>query len=212
MVHRGDVLLRQEDADVAARFTALAGRQWDVRLGTTVEGVKPVGDGVRLDLSSGGDAEDVDVLLVATGRTPNSDLLDLGAAGVEVDDDGFVVVDEYQRTTAPGRLGARRRLQPAPAQARGQPRGPGRAAQPAPPGRRCRSATTGSCPVRCSARRRSRRVGLTEQEARDLGIDVARRRTQEYGDVAYGWAMEDTRPVREAGRRPRDGLPWWAHT
>ena len=42
------------------------------------------------------------MLLIATGRVPNGDTLDLRATGVEVDDDGYVVVDEHQRTTAEG--------------------------------------------------------------------------------------------------------------
>ena len=41
-------------------------------------------------------------LLVATGRQPNSDRLDLPAAGVEVDDHGYIQVDEHLRTTAEG--------------------------------------------------------------------------------------------------------------
>ncbi|MFT4932203.1 MAG: mycothione reductase [Natronomonas sp.] len=43
-----------------------------------------------------------DELLVAAGRTPNTDLLDLDAAGVATDDRGFVETDEYLRTTADG--------------------------------------------------------------------------------------------------------------
>ena len=43
-----------------------------------------------------------DELLVAAGRTPNTDLLDTGAAGIETDDRGFVETDEYLRTTAEG--------------------------------------------------------------------------------------------------------------
>ena len=39
---------------------------------------------------------------MATGRVPNGDTLDLAAAGVEIDDDGYVVVDDHQRTTAEG--------------------------------------------------------------------------------------------------------------
>jgi mycothione reductase len=42
-----------------------------------------------------------DVLLVATGRIPNGDGLDLDRTGVALDDDGYVVVDDYQRTTNP---------------------------------------------------------------------------------------------------------------
>ena len=41
-----------------------------------------------------------DVLLLATGRIPNGDRLDLDRTGVALDDDGYVVVDEFQRTTA----------------------------------------------------------------------------------------------------------------
>lgn len=43
-----------------------------------------------------------DALLVATGRTPNSDTLNLDAAGVETDGQGFIGTDEYLRTTADG--------------------------------------------------------------------------------------------------------------
>ena len=43
-----------------------------------------------------------DVLLLATGRIPNGDGLDLDRTGVALDDDGYVVVDEFQRTTRPG--------------------------------------------------------------------------------------------------------------
>lgn len=40
-------------------------------------------------------------LLVATGRVARTDGLDLPAAGVDVDERGFVVVDETQRTSSP---------------------------------------------------------------------------------------------------------------
>lgn len=40
-------------------------------------------------------------LLVATGRTPRTAALNLGAAGIKTDDCGFIVVDEHQRTSNP---------------------------------------------------------------------------------------------------------------
>lgn len=43
----------------------------------------------------------VDEILVATGRTPNTEDLGLAEAGVEVDDLGAIVVDESQRTSVP---------------------------------------------------------------------------------------------------------------
>ena len=35
------------------------------------------------------------MLLIATGRSPNGDTLDLARGGIEVDDDGLIVVDDY---------------------------------------------------------------------------------------------------------------------
>ncbi|MEJ7831903.1 MAG: FAD-dependent oxidoreductase, partial [Nocardioides sp.] len=42
-----------------------------------------------------------DRLLVASGRTPRTSALNLGAAGVKTDDRGFIVVDDHQRTANP---------------------------------------------------------------------------------------------------------------
>ena len=99
ILNRSDALLRGEDEEVSARFTALARERWDVRLDTTAEKVEEYDGGIRLHLDTDGVAEtlDVDMVLVATGRRSNSDGLALDLAGVEVDEDGLVVVDEHQR-------------------------------------------------------------------------------------------------------------------
>ena len=41
-------------------------------------------------------------MLLAVGRTPNTDTLQLGRAGVDVDARGYIVVDDQCRTSAPG--------------------------------------------------------------------------------------------------------------
>jgi pyruvate/2-oxoglutarate dehydrogenase complex dihydrolipoamide dehydrogenase (E3) component len=41
-------------------------------------------------------------LLVATGRVPNADMLNLPATGLQVDDRGFIPVDECLETAVPG--------------------------------------------------------------------------------------------------------------
>ena len=43
-----------------------------------------------------------DTLMLATGRIPNTDLLDVGRTGVEVDERGFVKTDEFLETSVPG--------------------------------------------------------------------------------------------------------------
>jgi dihydrolipoamide dehydrogenase len=84
--------------DVVAR--SFKKRGIDVHTGVTVHGHKPNGQGTTV---SYGDGEEVavDLVVVSVGRRPLSDNLDLGATGVEVDERGFVRVDEYCRTGEP---------------------------------------------------------------------------------------------------------------
>jgi len=58
-------------------------------------------DGVLLSLP-GGHAERVDWVLLATGRSPCTWGVGLEAAGVACDEEGFIRVDDCQRTTAKG--------------------------------------------------------------------------------------------------------------
>ena len=125
VLNRSDVLLRREDADVAKRFTELLGRRVDVRLETSVEAVESDADGgVRVHIvRPAGRARktlEAEVLLIATGRAPNGDTLDLARGGIEVDDDGLIVVDDYQRTSAEGVFALGDVCSQRAAQARGQ--------------------------------------------------------------------------------------------
>jgi mycothione reductase len=101
LVEMAPRLLDTFDTSIAERFTALARRTWDVHLKAQITGVRPDGTGVAVELEDG-PAVTGDLLLVATGRRPNSDDLGLDAAGVSVRDDGRIEVDEYGRTTADG--------------------------------------------------------------------------------------------------------------
>jgi len=106
VVHRGKRLLSREDADVADEVAKiLRDDGLDMRLETTPVRVERDGDrGVRLTVQ-GRDGESVVAashLLVATGRVPNSDRLNLAAAGVEMDRAGFIRVNERLETSAPG--------------------------------------------------------------------------------------------------------------
>jgi mycothione reductase len=53
-------------------------------------------------------------------------------------------------------------------------------------------------------------VGLTEQEARDRGVEVVTAR-QSYGDTAYGWALEDTTSFAKVLADPATGTLLGAH-
>jgi len=105
-VDRNDHLLPREDDDVIAAVTELCAVEGiELVLGaqlTAVEGTS--GQAVTLKVRQGEKElllEGTD-LLVAAGRTPNTEDLGLDLAGVEMTDRGFVKVDERLETTAPG--------------------------------------------------------------------------------------------------------------
>ena len=105
VIERGPQLLSREDEDVADAVTGILREDGiDVHLGADTRRVERLADGsVRVELSADGGAADVvaDELLAALGRAPGSDGVGLDAAGVELDERGFVRVDEHLRTTAP---------------------------------------------------------------------------------------------------------------
>ncbi len=193
IIGRGEVLLRHLDHDIAEHFTELAKKKWDVRLGVTVTSVTGAGAAISIELSDGSVVTG-DALLVATGRTPNGDRLGVEATGVELDEQGRVVVDEYQRTTAEGVF------------ALGDVTSPYQLKHVANHEARVVAHnllhrawdSTGDLtradhrfvPAAVFTDPQIADVGLTETAAREAGYDIAVK-VQRYADVAYGWAMED---------------------
>jgi dihydrolipoamide dehydrogenase len=96
-----DQILPLEDKDMAR----VVERQFkkdgvEVLTGTKVEGVTEQKTGVKVQA---GDKEiKADYLVIAGGRRPDTDPLNLDAAGVKTSDRGQIEVDEYQRTSADG--------------------------------------------------------------------------------------------------------------
>lgn len=108
IVQRGPQLLEREDPDVAREVTKILREDGlDVILRGEAQRVEPAAGGtVRLAVRTPQDAEPRALagshLLVAVGRVPNTDQLDLAAAGVETDARGFVRVNERLETGVPG--------------------------------------------------------------------------------------------------------------
>jgi mycothione reductase len=192
MVIRGSTLLRQYDDTVCERFTRIAASKWEVHTHRTVVGAHNRGSGVAVELDNGRRI-DADLILVATGREPNGDLLDAEQAGIDVDN-GRVVVDEYQRTTARGvfALGDIS----SPHQLKHVANHEARVVQR---NLRCDWDDTASMavtdhryvPSAVFTDPQLAAVGLTENQAIAQGFDISVA-VQDYAGVAYGWAMEDT--------------------
>lgn len=104
IIQRSEFLLSGEDRDISKKFTEVYQRDYDVLLGSKV--IKAFSDkgSPGVEVASGGKKRRIvgDVLLVATGRTANADVLDVSKTGVETDDKGFVTTDEYMQTSQKG--------------------------------------------------------------------------------------------------------------
>jgi mycothione reductase len=192
IVVRGDGLLTHCDDSICYPFTDIAAAKWDLHTHENVIGSHHDGERIVLELDDG-KTLGADMLLVATGRIPNGDLLDAELAGVEVND-GMVVVDEYQRTTARGifALGdvssayqlkhvANHEMRVVQHNLLGD--WDDTSSMVASDHRYVPSAVFTDPQIAM--------VGMTEADATQAGLDVVTK-VQNYGDTAYGWAMEDT--------------------
>ena len=192
LVVRGSTLLRHCDDIICKRFTRIASSKWELHTHRNVVGAANRDSGIALRLDDGRTLN-ADAVLVATGRVPNADLLDADQAGVDVED-GRVVVDEYQRTTARGvfALGD----VSSPYQLKHVANHEARVvrhnllcdwddtqAMAVTDHRYVPSAVFTDPQIAC--------VGLTENQAVAQGFNISVK-IQDYSGVAYGWAMEDT--------------------
>jgi pyruvate/2-oxoglutarate dehydrogenase complex dihydrolipoamide dehydrogenase (E3) component len=105
IVQRGPRLLDREDADVAEEVAKIVVEEGiEVLLDAQAQSVRRVDGQIQLtvELPSGERQINGSHLLIATGRTPNTEHLKLSAVGVQVDKRGFVQVNERLETTVPG--------------------------------------------------------------------------------------------------------------
>ncbi|MGE5773684.1 MAG: FAD-containing oxidoreductase [Hyphomicrobiales bacterium] len=98
-------LIAREDEDVSTAVAKiLRGEGIKTYINSSVAGVARNGNDVAVELVSEGMASRVtgSHLLLAVGRRPNTDDLGLEAAGISVDERGFIKVDDHLRTEVPG--------------------------------------------------------------------------------------------------------------
>ncbi len=102
IMQRGSHLLDREDEDVSEAIEeAFRAEEIEVVLDAEVVEVEKTGKGIRVRCG-GGQETTGSHLLVAVGRVPNTDDLGAEAAGVELDERGFVRVDDGYRTSTDG--------------------------------------------------------------------------------------------------------------
>jgi pyruvate/2-oxoglutarate dehydrogenase complex dihydrolipoamide dehydrogenase (E3) component len=105
IVQSAGQLLGREDVDVAQEVAGILAQDGiEILLNAMATRVTKTGAQMHLTVQVGGDARTVDGshLLVATGRVPNTDTLNLAATEIALDERGFIQVNEKLETSAPG--------------------------------------------------------------------------------------------------------------
>jgi pyruvate/2-oxoglutarate dehydrogenase complex dihydrolipoamide dehydrogenase (E3) component len=107
IVQQSPQLLRGEDADVAAEVLTIMQQDGiDVLLSTKVQRIAKEGPQIKLAVASAGESESRTIsgshVLAATGRVPNSDVLNISAAGIAADKRGFIQVNAKLETNVAG--------------------------------------------------------------------------------------------------------------
>jgi pyruvate/2-oxoglutarate dehydrogenase complex dihydrolipoamide dehydrogenase (E3) component len=106
IIQRAPRMTSHEDDDVSAEIQRILEREGiNLRLSATCIALTRHGDqqvGVRVDCIEGSPEVSGSHLLLAMGRTPNTDDLGLEKSGVSRDKRGYIVVDNQLRTNVPG--------------------------------------------------------------------------------------------------------------
>lgn len=103
LVTRGDKMLRSYDQEIVEKLVGISREKGiDIRMNFAFKGATRQADGSIL--IDGGDQGmiETDLLMWAIGRVPNTKNLGLENAGVVLDKDGAVVVNEFNATNVPG--------------------------------------------------------------------------------------------------------------
>lgn len=237
LVTRSTGLLKSQDAEISQRFEDQVRRKWSIRDGYQVASVRwldrrdqtgqqdSAGPGpVRVALApTAGFANkpvsvDVDLVLLATGRLPNSDRLGLDTTGFDVHADGRLSVDAFQRVLAAGRPVAG-------VWSLGDISSPFELKHVANHEARTvahnllspqdlRTSDHRFVPSAVFTHPQIASVGMTEGQARLHAREQGRQIVtvvQNYGTTAYGWAMEDTSGVVKLIAGKEDGQLLGAH-
>jgi glutathione reductase (NADPH) len=99
LVHRGPEILRGFDDDARHHLRAeMVSRGIKVVLGETIASIRKNGQQLEATLSNG-EKHTADAIMSAVGRAPNTKDIGLEAAGVKLNADGAVAVDEFSKSS-----------------------------------------------------------------------------------------------------------------
>jgi mycothione reductase len=114
IIQRNNCLIPNEDIDISTKITEIFSKKYNIYLGYNAEQVycDSINNNsnnnqqniIVIAKNKNGDSIKIisDQLLIATGRIPNSDLLNIQKSGVKINEKGFIIVNKYLETNIEG--------------------------------------------------------------------------------------------------------------
>jgi glutathione reductase (NADPH) len=100
LAYRGKRLLRSFDAELGERLgEEMQAKGVKIRFSSELKAIRKHADGAFEVEYLNGEKRQTDLVMLATGRRPNSANVGLESAGVKLAADGAIIVDEYSRTS-----------------------------------------------------------------------------------------------------------------
>ena len=208
MLVRGNTLLGSEDMAIQARFVESFQNKVDIRFGAEVTKVHQNSKEIRIVYE--GETPnfiEADALLIATGRLPDLDSLNVKDANIETKD-GYILTDQYMRTSVDNIW------------ALGDVTNPSQLKHTANAEAKVVSHNIINddpiaidllpLPHAVFSNPQVASVGFTEEQLLDTGVEYVSA-VEEYSDVAYGWAMEEKFGMCKIIADPHSGLILGAH-
>ena len=102
IIQRGNLLVPNEDEEIASKFTEIFRKKYNVLTNFNATKVMKKGKKFVVTAQNKKNSKKIisDALLVAAGRNPNTDILDVKKGNIEVNEKGFIKTNEYLETTA----------------------------------------------------------------------------------------------------------------
>ncbi|GAB3193625.1 mycothione reductase [Nesterenkonia suensis] len=225
-VNRSVGLMSALDPDLASAYSAEAESSRTVLYERTLGAVVardpeghggPAGVTAQLVTADGRHEDhEVDIVLLAIGRRPNTDLLGAAEAGLDLHEDGRIVVDQHQRVLSSGSpvegLYALGDISSEPQLKHVANHEARVVSHNLENPQDLRSTRQHAIPSAVFSHPELAQVGLTEPQAAErLGAAHLTVKVQNYGDTAYGWAMEDSHGIFKIIADRRDGAILGAH-
>ena len=208
MLVRGNTLLSKEDFSIRKRFNKAFQGKVDLRFGASVSKICQDKNSIQLDFEDETlSVLEVDELLLATGRLPDLESLNVQAANIDIKD-GYIVTDQYMRTSTENiwALGDVTN----PAQLKHTANAEAKIVSHNLINKHLKRVDLDPTPHAIFSNPQVASVGYTEQEIMATGMQYVVA-VEEYGDVAYGWAMEEKTGICKVIADPKTGLLIGAH-